>query len=421
MTFDWNALSPVEQAEASVLAGALRDNDLIDGLGLGVDDFLNPRFSVIWEHMLTLHRAGEVVDAITVGTRHPEQAASIWQITDLSYTSPEFHAEIVREHATRRKLTMASVKVRTLAEDPNIPLADVEEQARAAVDAAVGVNVGTAPASGDVVASVIAGIGKAEPAFRTPWNKLTSGIRGFRRGGLYVVGARPGIGKSVVALQCARALEEYGHVGYFTLEMAKDEVTKRLISQETEIAYSMIDGARALPDWAAERIEMWRAQYPGRILFDDRGTISVGDIRSQARTWAREYDLSGLVVDYLQLMAGTGSTRGADRVAVVGEISRQLKLIARDFDIPVIALSQLNRNSEQRADKMPALSDLRESGSIEQDADVVILLHRDMDLTSTVERPEIDFIVAKSRQGPTGMQTYEWQGEFMRAVEVGAA
>ena len=420
MSFDWNALSPTEQAEASVIAGALRENDLIDSLTLGVDDFLNPRFSVIWEHMLTMHRAGEVVDAITVGTRHPEQATAIWQITDLTYSSPEFHAEIVREAATRRKLVLASIKVRSLAEEVERPLADVEEEARAAVDAAVGIKIGTAPSSADVVDTVLAGIGKAEPAFRTPWNKLTSGIRGFRRGGLYVVGARPGIGKSVVALQCARMLENYGHVGYFTLEMGKDEVTKRLIAQETEIAYSMIDGARSLPDWAAERIEKWRAQYPGRILFDDRGSLTVGDIRGQVRTWAREHDLSGLVVDYLQLMTGS-STRGADRVAVVGEISRQLKLLARDFDIPVIALSQLNRNSEQRADKMPALSDLRESGSIEQDADVVILLHRDMDLTSTVERPEIDFIVAKSRQGPTGMQTFEWQGEFMRAVEIGAA
>jgi replicative DNA helicase len=420
VSFDWNALSPTEQAEASVIAGALRDNDLLDSLSLGPDDFLNPRFSLIWEHMVAIHMAGEVVDPITVGTRHPEQAPAIWQITDLTYTSPEFHAEVVREAATRRKLMLASVKVRTLAEEVNRPLSEIEEEARAAVDAAVGIKVGTAPSSGDVVASVIAGIGKAEPAFRTPWNRLTSGIRGFRRGGLYVIGARPGVGKSVVALQCARMLENYGHVGYFTLEMGKDEVSKRLIAQETEVAYSMIDGARQLPDWAAERIEQWRAQYPGRILFDDRGSLTIGDIRSQVRTWAREHDLAGVAIDYLQLMTGS-STRGADRVAVVGEISRQLKLLARDFDIPVIALSQLNRNPEQRADKMPALSDLRESGSIEQDADVVILLHRDMDLTSTVERPEIDFIVAKSRQGPTGMQTFEWQGEFMRAVEIGAA
>lgn len=419
MSFDWANLSPVEQAEASVIAGALRENELLDTLNLGVDDFLNPRFSVIWEHMLAMHAAGEVVDAITIGTRHPEQAAAIWQITDLLYSSPDFHAEIVRDHATRRKLVLSSIKVKSLAENVEMPLAEVEEAARAAIDAAVGVKVGTAPNSGDVVASVLANIGKAEPAFRTPWNKLTSGIRGFRRGGLYVIGARPGVGKSVVALQCARSLENYGHVGYFTLEMGKDEVTKRLIAQETEIAYSMIDGARQLPDWAAERVEVWRAQYPGRILYDDRGSLTIGDIRAQVRTWAREHELSGIVIDYLQLMTGS-SARGADRVAIVGEISRQLKLLGRDFDIPVIALSQLNRNPEQRADKMPALSDLRESGSIEQDADVVILLHRDMDLTSTVDRPEIDFIVAKSRQGPTGMQTFEWQGEFMRAVEIGA-
>ena len=276
--------------------------------------------------------------------------------------------------------------------------------------------MGSAPSSDDVARSVIANIGRTLPGFATPWPRLSQSIRGIRRGGMYVIGARPGVGKSAIALQMARALEHAGHVGFFSLEMSKEEVTKRLIAQDTGLAYTMIDGTSQLPEYAQNRVSAWLHQYSGRILFDDRGGLSISDIRAQVRTWSRDEATRpvGIVVDYLQLMTASKGL-GADRVAAIGEISRQLKLIARDFDIVVIALSQLNRNPEQRADKVPALSDLRESGSIEQDADVVILLNRDMTITGNEER-FIDLIIAKNRQGPTGMIDLVWEGEFMRAT-----
>jgi replicative DNA helicase len=414
---DWDALSPVEQSEASVLAGVLSDNDLLDELGLTVDDFLSPRFANTWELMLRLRMQGQPVDPIGLGHHQPANLSLFWDLTSLSYTDPLFHADIVRQSATRRKLAISSIKIKSLAENVEMPLSDVEDECRAAVDAAIGLRLGSAPRSGDLVAAVLADIGKSEPAYRTPWPKLTQGIRGLRDGGLYIIGARPGVGKSALALQMATMMETYGHVGFFSLEMPKEEVTKRLISQQTEIAYAMIDGGRALPDWAAERVAKWQATYPGRILFDDRGEVTVSDIRAQVRTWVRQHgDLHCIVVDYLQLMSGSKAV-GASRVEAVGEISRQLKLIARDFGIVVIALSQLNRNPEQRADKVPAMSDLRESGSIEQDADVIMLMHREMSLSDNPQAPQfVDLIVAKNRQGRTGKITLDWEGEFMRAT-----
>lgn len=384
-----------------------------------MDDFASPRHETIMRALCSLANMGDPTDVIALSNQLARDGeleriggdAYLFSLTDYASTSYNagFYAEIVHEQGRRRALAQAGDAIRMLADDPTVELGHTIEAARHQVDRAAGITRDESEDSLTTLEAVVAGIGHTVPALATPWPKLSEQIRGFRRGGLYIVGARPGVGKSVVALQCANALEAYGNVGYFTLEMGRREVMKRLISQNTGIAHSMIDGDNPLPDWAQARVDEWAATYNGNLLFDDRGSLTVGQMRATIRGWVRDYKLSGVVVDYLQLM--TGDPR-QPKIAQITEISRELKVMAREFDIPIIALSQLNRASEGRHDKRPALADLRESGSIEQDADVVLLLYRD----TTDPDSELEIIVAKNRQGPTGNVHLGWEGGFMRAV-----
>ena len=423
------AASPATEAERYVLSSWLERPDAVwESLSvMQVDDFAEVRHEILAEVIVELAREGKPTDPVAVtaalaavGRDQQVGAAYVFELHGYATSSHNvaFYADIVHENGRRRAVMQAGDVLKGIASQTDISASDMLERARDVVDRAAGVDTNVLDVTSDeIIDDVLARIGKEEPAYHTPWPKLTRGIRGIRKGGLYVIGARPGIGKSAIALQLATSLEAYGFVGFFTLEMPQVEVTKRLISQQTGLAYAMIDGGRDLPDYATERIAQWREVYPGQMLIDDTPGRSIADIQSKVRTWARKYPLSGIVIDYLQLMTGVGDVRGANRVDIVGELSRRAKLIAREFDIPVILLSQLNRNPEQRADKIPALSDLRESGSIEQDADVVILLHRDMSLSSDPHDPQfIDLIIAKSRQSGTGKIELAWEGEFMRAT-----
>lgn len=417
----------VVEAEKYVLSSWLERTDAVwQSLEvMTIDDFSEIRHEVLAQAIYALAQEGKPTDVVTVIdelTKRGEIAAVgidyVFELNGYVPTSVNvgYHAEIVHGHGRRRALAQAGDIIRGMAGDPSVPVNDLLDKARVIVDRAGGADMELADLTSDAaIDSVLAKIGVEEPAFHTPWPKLTRGIRGVRPGNLYVIGARPGIGKSAIALQFATSLEAYGHVGFFTMEMPEREVTKRLIAQQTELAYAMIDGGRPLPQYAVERIAAWRAEYPGRILFDDRSGRSMADVWTQVRAWTRRYSMAGAVIDYAQLM--TGQERGQSRVDFVGEVSRRAKLMAREFDIPVFLLSQLNRGPEQRADKMPAMSDLRESGSLEQDADVVILLHRDVSLTDDpLTHQEINFIIAKNRQGQTGRIALDWEGEFMRAT-----
>jgi replicative DNA helicase len=174
---------------------------------------------------------------------------------------------------------------------------------------------------------------------------------------------------------------------------------------------------KLISDQAWRRIAAWRASASLDVAFDDRAGTSVFDVRTFARSVNRKSRLSAVVVDYLQLM--TDPRPNVQRWEKVGDISRQLKILARELEVPVIALSQLNRASEARADKMPQLSDLRESGSIEQDADVVILLHRDM--SGKVEASDkMSMFIAKNRHGEVAIPEVRWQGEYVRVLDYGA-
>ena len=248
------------------------------------------------------------------------------------------------------------------------------------------------------------------------FDELTNGLHS---GQMIVVAARPAMGKSTLALDFCRAASIHNNLTscFFSLEMTRSEITMRLLSAEARIPLNHIrNGKMGTEEW--ERLARHVAKVSSAPMFiDDSPNMTMMEIRAKARRLKQRHDLKLIVIDYLQLM--TSGKKVESRQLEVSEFSRQIKLLAKELEIPIIALSQLNRGAEQRADKRPMMSDLRESGSIEQDADMVILLHRDDVYEPESARPgEADLIVAKHRNGATRDIVVAFQGHYSRFVDM---
>ncbi|WP_344042727.1 replicative DNA helicase, partial [Nocardioides panacihumi] len=247
-------------------------------------------------------------------------------------------------------------------------------------------------------------------------DELTNGFHG---GQMIIVAARPAMGKSTLALDFCRAASIANNLTsvFFSLEMGRAEITMRLLSAEAKVPLNHIrNGNMTDDDWNKLARKMGEVSS-APMFIDDSPNLTMMEIRSKARRLKQKHDLKLIVLDYLQLMSS--GKKVESRQLEVSEFSRQIKLLAKELDVPVIALSQLNRGSEQRSDKRPMVSDLRESGSLEQDADMVILLHRDDVYEKESTRPgEADVIVAKHRNGPTRDIVVAFQGHYSRFVDM---
>ena len=244
-------------------------------------------------------------------------------------------------------------------------------------------------------------------------------INGFSGGQMIIVAARPAVGKSTLALDFCRAASIHNNLTsvIFSLEMSKSEITMRLLSAEAKIPLNNIrKGPMTDDDW--NKLGPKMGQVSGAPMFiDDSPNMTMMEIRAKARRLKQRHDLKLIVIDYLQLM--TSGKKVESRQVEVSEFSRQIKLLAKELDVPIVALSQLNRGPEQRSDKRPMMSDLRESGSIEQDADIVMLLHReDVYEKESPRAGEADIIVAKHRNGPTRDVVVSFQGHYSRFVDM---
>jgi replicative DNA helicase len=253
----------------------------------------------------------------------------------------------------------------------------------------------------------------------TGFADLDTLTNGLHPGQMVVIAARPAIGKSTLALDLARAAAIKHRLAtvMFSLEMSRNEITMRLLSAEARVPLqAMRTGQLGEDDWT--RLARRMSEVVDAPLFiDDSPNMSMMEIRAKCRRLKQRHDLRMVIVDYLQLM--TSPRRVENRQQEVSEMSRSLKLLAKEVDVPVVAISQLNRGPEQRNDKRPLLSDLRESGSIEQDSDVVILLHREDAYERESPRAgEADMIIAKHRNGPTTTVTVAFQGHYSRFVDM---
>ena len=398
------------EAEKALLGAILLNYKVLDDITLIPDDFYDSRHSRLFKIMRSKFVNGEPIDVLTISSdvRFQEiktiDVIYLHELTTMTptWTNAEYYAGIIYESAIRRRLHDAALGI--LNDSQKVEFTYLTETARSKIDVALGVRTNVVSFIVDEINETIESMSQPSKAFPTPWAVLTKAIGGFRSGSLYTIGARPGKGKTSIGLQCAMVLSREGAVAFSSLEMRRQELHKRIISIGASIPMdSTMNNRLTEEEW--DKVGRLQNEIKPNIAIDDRAEVSVHDIRAFARSVNRVMPLSGIVVDYLQLMS---SRDNRPRHEIVAEMSRQLKILARDLDVPVIALSQLNRNAEQRSDKRPSLSDLRESGAIEQDSDVVILLHQEDDI--------LLLDVAKNRQGPPSLVRLKWQGDFARAV-----
>jgi replicative DNA helicase len=277
---------------------------------------------------------------------------------------------------------------------------------------------------GDALAEIeaISGRGGAMVGVPTGFRDLDSLTNGLHAGQLIMLAARPAIGKSTLGLDLARsaAIKQNLTTVVFSLEMSRTEIVMRLLSAESQVGlHAMRSGTLSDSDWTKLARKM-SAVSEAPLFIDDSPNLTLMEIRAKCRRLKQRHDLKMVIVDYLQLMSS--GRKVESRQQEVSEFSRSLKLLAKELNIPVVAISQLNRGPEQRQDKRPLLADLRESGSLEQDSDVVVLIHReDAYERDSARAGEADLIVAKHRNGPTGTITVAFQGHYSRFTDMAPA
>jgi len=427
-------------AEQSVLGGMLLSKDAIADVVeiLKGHDFYKPAHETIYQAILDVYAKGEPADPITIAaelTKRGEinKVGGAAYLHTLVQTVPtaanaEYYAEIVHERAVLRRLVEAGTRITQMGYAADDDVDEIVNRAQAEIYAVTEQRTSEDYLPlGDIMEGAldeIEAIGSRSgemtgvPTGFTDFDALTNGLH---PGQMIVIAARPAMGKSTLALDFARAAAIKHNLPsvIFSLEMGRNEIAMRLLSAEARVAlHHMRSGTMTDEDWTrlARRMPDVSA---APLYIDDSPNLSMMEIRAKCRRLKQRNDLRLVVIDYLQLMQSGGSKRAESRQQEVSDMSRNLKLLAKELEIPVIALSQLNRGPEQRTDKKPMVSDLRESGSIEQDADMVILLHREDAYEKESPRAgEADLIVAKHRNGPTATITVAFQGHYSRFVDM---
>lgn len=409
-------------AEQSALGAAMLDGKRAwDVLDIAAPrDFYDTGHELIAEAIRRIAVRNALPDPVLVGDELREMRATIHQghaylheLTSLVPTAANagYYAEMVAEAAQRRRLGAAADAVLKIAEDASTPPEECIEQARAAIDSVLSPSASDAHLVGATIDGLIASLAEVPEMVPTRWRDINALIGGLRPGAVYIVGARPATGKTAFGLNLAVDVARTGAVAAFvSLEMSEPELQKRLIAAEGQVRLErLVNNVLEDDDWP--RVQLARESIMKlSMAVDDNAAATVATIRGFVRSLSRRQDVGCLVVDYVQLLQGSDPSKS--RQQVVGEFSRAMKLIAKEFHIPVIVLSQLNRKSEERMDKRPSIADLRESGDLEQDADVVLLLWRDDRDEDT--RGEVGVIVAKNRHGTTGDVSLAWRGHYQR-------
>lgn len=436
MSTDPTSVIPTESEvadERAVLGAMMRSETALMDCAelLHSTDFAHIAHRTIFDGMVKMNDEGLPVDALTLRAwldSHPGAlkyggAGYLHTCFEacVTVTSAAHYAAQLRDRAARRDLGNAAEEIRCIAGNPMLDTGERSEQASRAVDSATARDhSGNAQPVSDLLLGFLEDLEspEPEPAIRTGWEELERIIPGFRPGEFIVVGARPGMGKTAVMLEIARvaAVRDNTPVLFYSLEMSTKQIMQRLIAAEAYVPLARIRN-RELDerDWQKIQAATDRLMDAPLFLPVDSFAATPRHIRAELKSMRRKGTPAGLlVVDYLQLMNLPGMD---NRQAEVSEVSRALKLTALEYDLPVIAGSQLNRNAESRTDKRPNLSDLRESGAVEQDADAVILLYRD-----EVYNPEskdagtIELHVAKHRNGPTGTATLAFRNAYAQVA-----
>ena len=425
------------EAEQSVVGAMLMDRDAITVAAEIIcgGDFYQKAYGVIFDSVVELFNEGKPVDLITLQNRLrekavPEEISSLEFVRDLVTAVPtsanvKYYAEIVSEKATLRRLIKMNEAIADECYQGQEPLEAILERTEKQVFELVqnrGGNGEYVPIK-QVVLNALEKIEKASKSKGTVTGIPTGFIdldyktSGLQPSDLILVAARPSMGKTAFVLNIAQhvAFKQNRTVAIFSLEMSKEQLVNRLFSLESYVDAQLLrTGNLKDSDWE-KLIEGAGTIGRSNLIIDDTPGISISEMRSKCRKYKMEHNLELIIIDYLQLMSGSVGGRNESRQQEISDISRSLKALARELSVPVIALSQLSRAVEQRPDHRPMLSDLRESGAIEQDADVVMFIYRDDYYNKDTEHVnEAEIIIAKQRNGPIGTVTLTWLPQYTK-------
>ncbi len=437
MAEEWQArvLPQDLNAEKSVLGSMMLSKDAITVVSeiLNGEDFYTRQNQEIYEAMVELNNEGKPVDPITLKDKLreknvPDEIVSVDFIRDMLNAVPtavhaKYYADIVAEKATLRRLIKVVEQVSNDCYSMSAPLDTILEETEKQVFKVVQKrNAGDYVPISTVVNRALDKISMAArnkgavTGIATGFVDLDYKTAGMQPSDLILIAARPSMGKTAFALNIVDnvAIKQHKTIAMFSLEMSKEQLVNRMFSLESHVdAQKLRVGNLDEADWE-NLIEGAGLIGESGLIIDDTPGISIGELRSKCRKYKLEHDLQMIIIDYLQLMTGSGKNNGS-REQEISEISRSLKALARELHVPVIALSQLSRAVEKRDDKRPMLSDLRESGAIEQDADVVMFLFREDYYKKDTERKGItEVIIAKQRNGPIGTVDLAWLPELTR-------
>jgi len=427
-----------QEAEEALLGSILINPDAFFEVAsfLTSSDFFILRNGWIWEAMQRLSERGEIIDYLTIieELRSQERLADLGGAAYITYltsnTATSIHAEaygrIVERAAMRRRLLAAAADIADIAREEDADINEVIDRAENTL-----FKVTEKKTRNEIVPlqhALSEYFDRIEHLYThqdeplgvpSGFTDLDSLLGGFQKSDLIVLAARPGMGKTSLMLNIAmNAARSKAKVAVFSLEMSSEQLVQRLVSTETGINSQDLRLGRLQPVEWGRFVHATDALSSVPMFLDDTPALSPLQLRTKARRLLREQGLDLIIVDYLQLMsAGVG--RGDNRVQEISFISRGLKELARELNVPVVAGAQLSRAVEQRTDKRPVLSDLRESGSIEQDSDVVMFIYRDDVYNEASERPnEADLIVAKHRNGPTGTAVLYFRKELTQFANI---
>ena len=424
-----------EEAEAGIISAMFKDREVIQDIVQLVrdTDFYKPENAILFKAILEIDESGQSVDLVTMTNKLRkenllEKAGGVFYLGQIAAApstvyNVKQYAKIVQEKSTMRQLIRISDGIRNRCFDDAEPVESILDDAERLV-----LDISKQRQRNDVTRVdeiVPTNLEKIEEAAKqedeitgipSGFIDLDHMTNGWQRSDLIILAARPAMGKTALCLNMAAnaAIDYHYPVAIFSLEMSKEQLVMRMLAAAARIDQKRLRTGQFNPDEWGAFLQKIGPLTSAPIYIDDTPAITIRELRAKARRLqSREGDLGLILVDYLQLMGGSGNSE--NRQQEVSEISRSLKALARELNVPIIALSQLSRTVEQTKDKRPQLSHLRESGSLEQDADIVLFIHREEYYNEDTDRRGIaDVIIAKHRNGPTGTVELAFQNELTR-------
>ena len=424
-----------EEAEAGIISAMFKDREVIQDIVQLVrdTDFYKPENAILFKAILEIDESGQSVDLVTMTNKLRkenllEKAGGVFYLGQIAAApstvyNVKQYAKIVQEKSTMRQLIRISDGIRNRCFDDAEPVESILDDAERLV-----LDISKQRQRSDVTRVdeiVPTNLEKIEEAAKqedeitgipSGFIDLDHMTNGWQRSDLIILAARPAMGKTALCLNMAAnaAIDYHYPVAIFSLEMSKEQLVMRMLAAAARIDQKRLRTGQLNPDEWGAFLQKIGPLTSAPIYIDDTPAITIRELRAKARRLqSREGDLGLILVDYLQLMGGSGNSE--NRQQEVSEISRSLKALARELNVPIIALSQLSRTVEQTKDKRPQLSHLRESGSLEQDADIVLFIHREEYYNEDTDRRGIaDVIIAKHRNGPTGTVELAFQNELTR-------